>query len=274
MGVNGTMIVSADQIGATKLMEGAVRDQATELHAAYLDELPRVPVWTIGYGHTSQNIEIHGVLDGQEYHGTEVVEGLLIDDAEAERLLEIRMNRNADIVRNAVQCTLNQRQFDVLCDLAHNLGNKPFRKGSDLLAALNGGLDDRNIRIGPGDYDRAQQEIIAWRNAGGVASKGVYRRRLVNALYWAGLPWQWVWYSSKIGLETSLAQVEAMAADYVDKPLKELPERTVYSTIIEAAEPYIEQAREAEAVSDQTNLHQSRQALTIASGRRRLRLPE
>lgn len=252
MGVNGGKIVSADQIDASKLFEGEVRDEATRLHAAYLDELPEVPVWTIGYGHTTQNIEIHGVLDGEEYHGTDVVKGLLIDDEEADRLLKIRMGRNAQIVREAVQVELTQAQFDAFADMAHNLGSAPFRKGSDLLAALNGGMDDRGIRIGPADYNRANDEIVAWRKAGGRASRGVWRRRLINALMAQGLPWQWLWYSSKVGLETSLAEAERMAGDYEDRDMSTLPVDTTYSKIIATVEKQVEQAREAEAVSTKT----------------------
>ncbi len=250
MSVNGGMIASPALETFITVAEGKHLDEATGLHAAYEDEIGTGKPWTIGYGHTTQSgITIHGVLDGKEYHGEEVVPGLLIDEDEARRLLRITIARKADIVRTAIQVPLNQNQFDALVDMAYNLGGKPFRKGSDIVAALNGGVDDRNIPIGPKDYDRVADEFLRWGKAQGKPLASLHSRRIAAALRYKSLPWQWPLYNPAITLATSLAVAEETARDMQDMPLEDLEPRTTYTKIVEMTEPYVEQAREAEAVS-------------------------
>ena len=249
MGVNGGMIPSVALTSFIATAEGKHLDEATQLHAAYKDTLGTGEPWTIGYGHTTQSgIAIHGVLNGEIYHGEEVVKGLLIDEEEALRLLEVTIARKADIVRTAIQVPLTQSQFDALVDMAYNLGSKPFRKGSDIVAALNGGVDDRNIPIGPGYYDRVADEFLRWGKAQGKPLKALHSRRIAAALMYKGLPFQWALYNPKIDLQTSLAVAMDTAKDIDDEPFVEMDPPSSYSKIIEVIEPHIEKAREVEAV--------------------------
>ena len=65
-------------------------------------------VWTIGYGHT----------------GSDVHEGLTINEKQAEDLLRNDLGRLENYVnnKNYVPQTLNQNQFDALVSFAFNLG--------------------------------------------------------------------------------------------------------------------------------------------------------
>ncbi len=238
MGVNGTMIPSAQLVEFIRTAEGKKLDEETGLHVAYEDHLGTNNPMTIGYGHTSAvNVEIAGVLDGKEYHGTEVVPRLLIDEEEAQRLLRIVIERKAGIVREAVQVELSQNQFDALVDMAYNLGTAPFRKGSDILAALNYGVDDNNIPIGPKDYDRAEEEFLRWGKAQGKPLQALHSRRIAAALMSRGLPHQWALYNPAITLATSLAMAEETAREMDDTPFVEMEPPESKSRVIVTAGP-------------------------------------
>lgn len=239
MGINSHMITSKSLTAFVKVAEGKHLDETTGLHAAYEDEIGTGQPWTIGYGHTTQSgITISGVLNGKRYDGEEVVQGLLIDEEEAERLLRITIERKANIVREAIQVPLSQNQFDALVDMAYNLGGKPFRKGSDILAALNGGVDDNNIPIGPRDYDRVADEFLRWGKAQGRPLQALHSRRIAAALLWKSLPWQWPLYNPAITLATSLQVAEDTASEMQDMPVEALKPRSTYARIVAAVDTH------------------------------------
>lgn len=112
---------------------------------AYQDS---VGVWTIGYGHTL------GVFDGQ-----------VIDQDEADRLLEADLVSAEKCIMNSVTGAITQNQFDALCSWVFNLGCGALRN-SGLLRKLNAG-----------DDEGAAQEILKWDHAGGRTLAGLTARR-------------------------------------------------------------------------------------------------
>lgn len=114
---------------------------------AYQDS---VGVWTIGYGHT----------------GKDVVEGLTINEEEAETLLKEDLARFERGVVRAVAVDINQNQFDSLVSFSFNLGLSSLR-GSTLLRKLN-----------RGDTAEASREFTRWVYAGGKKLRGLVTRRL------------------------------------------------------------------------------------------------
>lgn len=106
-------------------------------------------VWTIGYGHT----------------GDDVYEGLVISKEIAESLLESDLDTFSDNVNRLVVVELTQNQFDALVSLCYNIGAGNFGN-STLLKLLN-----------QHDYDGASKEFNKWRKAGGKILKGLVRRR-------------------------------------------------------------------------------------------------
>ncbi len=110
---------------------------------AYLDS---ASVPTIGYGSTK------GVQMGDEITETQALE-----------LLEADVERHADGVREAVDASLNQNQFDALVSFAFNVGVGAL-KSSTLLRKLN-----------RGDYQGAADELLRWHYAGAACWRSVAR---------------------------------------------------------------------------------------------------
>lgn len=109
--------------------------------AAYQDSKG---IWTIGVGHT----------------GPEVKRGLVISDAEIDRLLEMDVKWAEDAV-NQVQSPLNQNMFDALVSFTFNVGKYEF-----LASTMKRMLDE-------GDYKGAWQQFDRW-----VIPKEITGRRM------------------------------------------------------------------------------------------------
>ena len=106
-------------------------------------------VLTIGYGHT----------------GTDVTEGMTINEAQAVEFLRDDV-RFAEIgVRTYATVPLTQSQFDALVDFAYNCGVGAMR-GSTMLKKLNSR-----------DYLGASEEMLRWNRAGGKVMAGLTKRR-------------------------------------------------------------------------------------------------
>lgn len=103
-------------------------------------------VLTIGYGHT----------------GPDVVEGLVIDQAQADELFEKDLNRFGR-VDSLITAEISDNQYSACVCLAYNIGYTAFRN-SQVLRAINKGED-------PEDRWRC------WNHVNGVASKGLTNRR-------------------------------------------------------------------------------------------------
>lgn len=106
-------------------------------------------IWTIGYGHT----------------GTDVTEGKVINQAEADRLLVTDLEKFCMAVDRIVHLELTDNQFSALVSLCFNIGATAFGK-STLVKKLN----ERDI-IG------AVQEFPKWNKGGGKVLPGLVKRR-------------------------------------------------------------------------------------------------
>lgn len=105
--------------------------------------------WTIGYGHT----------------GTDVAPGLMIDEAEATRLLRSDVGAAEQCIDEAVEVEITQHQFDALVSFVFNLGCRAFM-GSTLLKLLN-----------QGNHAAAMGQFSRWDRAGGRVMAGLTKRR-------------------------------------------------------------------------------------------------
>lgn len=123
---------------------------------AYLDEIAKPSVWTIGYGHT-----------GLSHSDGTVYEGRSVTIAEAEDLLKHDLTEFEKRVHGFVNVPLNENQFAALVSFDFNSGGLGR---STLLKKLNAG-----------DYAGASQEFKRWNKASGKVINGLTRRRAAEA---------------------------------------------------------------------------------------------
>lgn len=115
-------------------------------------------IWTIGYGHT----------------GADVVEGLVITQAQAEALLVSDVAAAVACVNHAVHVAITQDEFDALVDFVFNAGRVAF-VSSTLLRDLNAGL-----------IAGAAAQFGLWVHAGKAVVSGLVRRRAAEADLFGG----------------------------------------------------------------------------------------
>jgi GH24 family phage-related lysozyme (muramidase) len=119
-----------------------------------------VGVWTIGYGHTS--------MAGPP----QVVPGMAITEAEAERILRQDLTMFESGVNDELTINTHPDQFSAMVSFAFNVGLGAYRD-STLLRKHNGG-----------DFVGAADEFLRWVYAGGQRLPGLERRRQAErALY-------------------------------------------------------------------------------------------
>lgn len=112
-------------------------------------------VWTIGVGHTSD--DVFEVGPNQHITHEKSMELLAIDVLEAE-----------DAVDRLVKVPLNQNQFDALVSFVFNIGEGQF-SDSTLLRKLNAG-----------DYEGAAKQLPRWNKDNGRTISGLTKRRLLE----------------------------------------------------------------------------------------------
>lgn len=118
-----------------------------------------VGVWTIGYGHT----------------GPDVYEGLVWSQAQADKALRDRLDREfVPGVLAVIKRSMRQHELDAMVDLAYNIGVGAFQ-GSTLVRKFNSG-----------DIQGAADEFLRWVNAGGKPMLGLRRRRAANRALFLG----------------------------------------------------------------------------------------
>lgn len=110
-------------------------------------------VWTIGYGHTGP-----GVITGQ-----------VVDELQAEALLQADLADATACVNRTVKVALSQGQFDAMVDFCFNAGRGNFAQ-STLLKKVNSG-----------DLAGALAQFALWVHAGGLIVAGLVRRRKAEA---------------------------------------------------------------------------------------------
>lgn len=126
--------------------------------------------WTIGYGHT----------------GNDVRPGTVWNQAQAESVLKTDIAYFEKLVTNALITTLNQSQFDALVSFCFNVG--PGKKGvKDGLLVLKNGNPSSLLRLtNARDFDGAVKQFKYWCNADGKPLKGLIRRRAAEAALYSG----------------------------------------------------------------------------------------
>ena len=109
--------------------------------------------WTVGYGHT----------------GDDVFESLVITESQANQWLIEDTDKAADHVRRLVTVELTQNQFDALVDFVFNCGAENLAK-STLLKLVN---EKR--------FEEAAKQFQEWVHAGGRVLPGLVKRRYQEA---------------------------------------------------------------------------------------------
>jgi lysozyme len=117
-----------------------------------------VGVWTIGFGHTGEDV----------YEGCSA-----ISQADADSLLSTDLALFEQAVNGMVSDQTGQQEFDALVSFAYNLGEGALR-GSTLLRMHNAG-----------DYAGAAGQFQRWNHAGGQVLAGLTRRRAAEAAVYA-----------------------------------------------------------------------------------------
>ena len=98
-----------------------------------------------------------------------VKDGMIITEAEGEKLLRKELNSHEDAVERLVTVEINQSMFDALVLLTFNIGIGAFTK-STLLKLLN-----------QGKYDQAAAQFARWNKGGGRVLAGLVTRRKAEA---------------------------------------------------------------------------------------------
>ena len=110
-------------------------------------------VWTIGYGHT----------------GDDVHPGDVIDQDRANDLLVYDIKAAQDCIDAHVEAELSQGQYDALCSFVFNLGCHAF-KTSTMCNLINAG-----------NYQAARKQFARWNHDNGVVVEGLTARRTAEA---------------------------------------------------------------------------------------------
>lgn len=98
-----------------------------------------------------------------------VKDGMVITEAEGEKMLRRELSGFEDAVERLVTVELNQNEFDALVLLSFNIGVGAFQK-STLLKLLN-----------QGKRDAAAAQFARWNRGGGKALPGLVKRRRMEA---------------------------------------------------------------------------------------------
>jgi lysozyme len=116
---------------------------------AYPDPATGGDPWTIGYGHT----------------GDDVSPGLSIDQARADELLQQDLDKFVDGVNDRLTLDATPNQFGAMVSLSYNIGLGNFGKSS-VLRLHNAG-----------EYTDAADAFLLWNKAAGRVFAGLTRRR-------------------------------------------------------------------------------------------------
>ena len=116
-------------------------------------------VWTIGYGNTFYA------------DGTPVKEGDKIDQATANQLFDITLNKFEKQVKmllgDTLIVTLPKEAIDALVSLAYNIGTGAFAKSTLL----------KRIKLNKLDFDGIEAAFMMWVKSNGKVLNGLVRRR-------------------------------------------------------------------------------------------------
>lgn len=127
--------------------------------SAYPDPATGAEPWTIGYGHTGQD----------------VFDGLTCTQAQADAWLRADIATAQNAVNALTTVQLSQHEFDALVDFAYNCGIGNFAS-STLLRMLN-----------MADFEGADEQFARWVNGGGHRLPGLVARRALES-NWFTIP--------------------------------------------------------------------------------------
>lgn len=135
--------------------EGYHTRQPDDSVVAYLDKLPKKPVWTIGYG----------VTEG-------VFKGMRLTRAQAETMFKAELVKHENAVKSIVTAKLDQNEFDALVSFSYNLGAGNLKK-------LVTGPGRLNHDDSPKGRKKTADAILLYNQAQGKSEKvkGLARRR-------------------------------------------------------------------------------------------------
>lgn len=140
---------------------------------AYPDPKTGSAPWTIGYGHT----------------GNDVHEGLVWTQQQADDAFLCDLDHFERGVMELVTVEPTQNQFDSLVSFAYNCG---LDIDADNKAE---GLGDSTLlrHFNNGDTQLAHDEFCKWISRGSPAEKGLRRRRAAEAAHFNGVNWKPFW---------------------------------------------------------------------------------
>ena len=134
---------------------------------AYIDP---VGVPTIGYGTTRWS-------DGER---VQLGDTIGHDEAESELFKHVRKEVEPTLSKHFSEANLQPNQRDALASFVYNLGPDVEGKYATL----------HRLVLAAAPADIIARQLVKYRNKGSAAEKGLYRRRVAEALMWAGLPWE------------------------------------------------------------------------------------
>ena len=115
-------------------------------------------VWTIGWGSTYDFDKQRKVLPGDK-----------INQAQAQKWLEMETSKDAAEIKKLVKPYLNSNQLNALISFVYNVGINAFRN-STMLKLLNAGADKQTVA---NEFDR-------WIYDNGVKVQGLINRRIAE----------------------------------------------------------------------------------------------
>jgi lysozyme len=121
---------------------------------AYLDDLAKPPVWTIGYG-TTARADV----------GIAPKAGMTITEEQAETYLLRAVEKFAKQIEPMIRMPINENEFGAFVSLAYNIGPAAFSRSSALR------------HFNQGNKAAAANAMLAWNKAGGKVWPGLVRRR-------------------------------------------------------------------------------------------------
>ena len=128
---------------------------------AYLDQIAKPNIWTIGHGFTKN------VKEGDT---------ITYEESVSRKLVEI--NEHWDGIESAIHIPITQGICDALSSWAYNVGVGAARR-STLIRKLN-----------QGEYEQAADELLRWNKAGVKVVNGLTRRRKAEREMFLGRDWR------------------------------------------------------------------------------------
>lgn len=126
--------------------------------------------WTIGWGHTGQ----------------EVIKGLVWTQQKADQVLLEDIAIREKIVLDMVKVPINQGQFDALVDIVFNVGTGKKGVKDGIRELKNGNPSTLLRKLNTGDFAGAAEQFLVWNKNDGKVMLGLTRRRVADQMLFLG----------------------------------------------------------------------------------------